>query len=156
MTMTEPAQTDGGLPKRILVGTDGSETAGRAVRKAVELAKGVNADLLIVSAYSRRAPGGSMVPAEDAWEARASLAAEERVTRAVEEARAAGLTSVSGRSAAGDAADVLINEAEREGTDLLVVGSKGMQSSARFFLGSVPNKIAHHSPCDLLIVETSG
>lgn len=151
--MTDHAH-DAEVPKHILVGTDGSATATRAVVKAATLAKALDANLTIVSAYSRRAPGGVTVPVDDAWEARSSLAADERVGRAVEEAKAVGTHAVSGRSVAGDAADVLIDEAERDRVDLLVVGSKGLQSSARFLLGSVPNKISHNAPCDLLIVDT--
>ena len=44
--------------------------------------------------------------------------------------------------------------AVEEGADLIVVGSKGMQG-ARRVLGSVPNKISHHAPCDVLIVNTT-
>jgi nucleotide-binding universal stress UspA family protein len=142
------------LPKRIMVGTDGSETAGRAVSKATAMAKALGADLIIVSVYSRRAPGVP-VGVEDTWAAEASLAAEQRVNQAAEQAKAAGVNSAWGRAVAGDAADVLVEEAERSGADLLVVGSKGMQSSSRFLLGNVPNKVSHHAPCDVWIIETT-
>jgi nucleotide-binding universal stress UspA family protein len=142
------------LPKRIMVGTDGSETAARAVSKATSIAKALGADLIVVSAYSRRAPGLSP-GVEDTWAAEASLAAEERVNQAAEQAKAAGVENAWGRTLAGDPADALVDEAERAGVDLLVVGSKGMQSSSRFLLGNVPNKVSHHSPCDILIVHTA-
>jgi nucleotide-binding universal stress UspA family protein len=141
------------VPKKILVGTDGSATAAQAVAKAAAMAGGLGADLVIVSAYSIRAPGGS--GSDAAWSAAAEQAANAHVARAVEEARSAGAKEVSGTAVAGDPSDALVSEAERQGADLLVVGSKGMQSSARFFLGSVPNKVSHHAPCDLLIVHTS-
>lgn len=54
----------------------------------------------------------------------------------------------------GDAATTLVEEAG-EGYDLLVVGNRGMTGPSRFLLGSVPNKVSHHSPCPLLIVHTT-
>jgi nucleotide-binding universal stress UspA family protein len=44
--------------------------------------------------------------------------------------------------------------AENVGADLVVVGNRGMSGVRRFVLGSVPNKVSHHSPCNLLIVDT--
>jgi nucleotide-binding universal stress UspA family protein len=54
----------------------------------------------------------------------------------------------------GDPAEMLIEAAEDTGGDLIVVGSKGMASATRFVLGSVPNKVSHHAPCDVIIVHT--
>jgi nucleotide-binding universal stress UspA family protein len=51
-------------------------------------------------------------------------------------------------------AHALISVAEQVGADLLVVGNRGM-SGVRRMLGSVPNKVSHHCPCDLLIVDTA-
>jgi nucleotide-binding universal stress UspA family protein len=56
----------------------------------------------------------------------------------------------------GEAAEVLINVAEREDADLIVVGNRGMTGPTRFLLGSVPNKVSHNAPCDVLIVKTIG
>ena len=61
---------------------------------------------------------------------------------------------VETRVRAGDPAAALVDEAG-EGYDLLVVGNKGMTGAGRFLLGSVPNKVSHHSPCPLLIVRTT-
>jgi nucleotide-binding universal stress UspA family protein len=55
----------------------------------------------------------------------------------------------------GDAADALVSVAQQVGADLLVVGNRGMSGARRFVLGSVPNKVSHHSPCNLLIVDTA-
>jgi nucleotide-binding universal stress UspA family protein len=70
-------------------------------------------------------------------------------------ARELGVTEVSPKSVASDPADALLDEAEAWKAGLIVVGSVGMQSRSRFVLGSVPNKVAHHAPCDVLIVDTS-
>lgn len=54
----------------------------------------------------------------------------------------------------GDAADAIINVAQQVSADLIVVGNRGMTSAKRFVLGSVPNRISHHAPCSVLIVDT--
>ena len=54
----------------------------------------------------------------------------------------------------GDAADAILDVAEEQRADLIVVGNKGMTGAKRFLLGSVPNKISHHAPCSVLIVRT--
>ena len=55
----------------------------------------------------------------------------------------------------GDPADALMRVATDTGADLLVVGNRGMAGARRFVLGSVPNKVSHHCPASLLIVDTS-
>ena len=55
----------------------------------------------------------------------------------------------------GDPADAILDVAEENGADLVLVGNKGMTGARRFLLGSVPNKISHHSPCDVWIVKTT-
>jgi nucleotide-binding universal stress UspA family protein len=54
----------------------------------------------------------------------------------------------------GDPADVVLSTADLRSADVIVVGSKGMSSPSRFLVGSVPNKISHHAPCDVIIVHT--
>jgi len=56
--------------------------------------------------------------------------------------------------ATGTPADVIVAIAKREEADLIVVGNKGMKGTKRV-LGSVPNTIAHHAPCSVLIVDTA-
>jgi nucleotide-binding universal stress UspA family protein len=55
----------------------------------------------------------------------------------------------------GDAADAIIDVAEEQAADLIVVGNKGMTGAKRFLLGSVPNRVSHHAPCSVLIVRTT-
>ena len=51
----------------------------------------------------------------------------------------------------GEPADAILDVAEEENADLIVVGNKGMTGAKRFLLGSVPNKVSHHAPCSVLI-----
>ena len=146
-----------GLAKKILVGTDGSATAAIAVGKAAAIAAATGAELVVISAYSSKPPGnlGSSLGSDATWSATAQAAASEHVQSAISSAKSAGVDATSGDAVAGDPADVLISQAEQHGVDLIVVGNRGMQGSTRFLLGSVPNKVSHHAPCDLLIVQTT-
>jgi nucleotide-binding universal stress UspA family protein len=71
------------------------------------------------------------------------------------DARTAGVSQIETFARVGDAADAILDVAEEQGTDLIVVGNKGMTGATRFLLGSVPNKVSHHAPCSVLIVRTS-
>jgi nucleotide-binding universal stress UspA family protein len=68
-------------------------------------------------------------------------------------AQAAGVAQVETFARVGDAADAILDVAEEQGADLIVVGNKGMTGATRFLLGSVPNKVSHHAPCSVLIVR---
>ena len=144
----------------IIVGTDGSSTAAAAVEQAINLAAKVRARLLIVSAYEpiselrlreelRSAPSDAqwvVSPREDV------LAVLERSHQLAQEG---GVEDVETFARQGDAADAIIDIAEEQGCDLIVVGNRGMTGAKRFLLGSVPNKISHHAPCSVLIVRTT-
>ena len=147
-----------GVPTRIVVGTDGSPTAQRAVGKATALAAAVGAELIIVSAYNNRAPSGvaaAGISLDSGWVAAASTAAENVAREAGERAEADGVATVSVHALPGEPSEVLLQVTSEHGADLLVVGSKGMQSTARFLLGPIANKVSRRVDCDLLIVETS-
>jgi nucleotide-binding universal stress UspA family protein len=62
--------------------------------------------------------------------------------------------SVHTHAREGDPAQAILEVAERENADLIIVGNKGMAGAKRFLLGSVPNKVSHHAPCSVLIVRT--
>lgn len=145
------------LPKRVLVGTDGSPTATLAVRRAATLAKLFGAELRVLTAHQEASRAGLWVatPPDQKWLAVASAVAEETAEKAAGVARELGVAEVTPKSVSSDPADGLLDEAEAWKADLIVVGSVGMQSRSRFILGSVPNKVAHHAPCDVLIVDTS-
>ena len=143
----------------IVVGTDGSARADEAVRHAARLASATGATLHIVHAFQIMPALASMAPevGAAAW---AGLAegADERARHvlagAEQLARAEG-AKVEGHLCTGDAADALVDTSERLEADLLVIGNKGMSGVKRFMLGSVPNKVSHHCPCSLLIVDTA-
>ena len=143
----------------IVVGTDGSETAGEAVRQAIELAKALGSALQIVSAYepvadSRLREEAQQVPEDLQWMVNAREDVEATLRGAKEHAEEAGVL-VETFARQGDPADAILDVAEEKGSDLIVVGNKGMTGAKRFLLGSVPNKVSHHAPCSVLIIRTT-
>jgi nucleotide-binding universal stress UspA family protein len=140
----------------IVVGTDGSETADVALGRAVDLARLSEAALHVVSAYApASARVGGTPPAGEAaeWSVGPDFKVEAVIDRASERLRDAGVKAAF-HTAKGDPADAIVAAAEQHGADLIVLGSKGMQG-ARRVLGSVPNKVSHRAPCDVLIVQTT-
>jgi nucleotide-binding universal stress UspA family protein len=151
--------SEGGPYARIVVGTDGSATAASAVRHAAQLAVACGARLTIVSAYRHVDPKVAEleVPtgADDEWMATDAAGAQDHVVDGLEVAKAEGASNVHGRTEAGDPAAVLLDVSEDVSADLIMVGSRGMAAPSRFLLGSVPNRVSHHAPCDVVIVRTA-
>jgi nucleotide-binding universal stress UspA family protein len=146
--------------RSILVGTDGSETAHTALRRAIELAAGLRARLQIVSAYEPvadpRLHGEDVIAPKDVqWAINPHDDVLALLDAARAEATSAGVAEVETFARQGDAADAIIDVAEEQSCDLIVVGNKGMTGAKRFLLGSVPNKVSHHAPCSVLIVRTT-
>jgi len=79
---------------------------------------------------------------------------ETSLSDAAELARAAGV-EVNTYARQGDPSDAIIDVAEERGSDLIIVGNKGMTGAKRFLLGSVPDKISHHAPCSVMIIRTT-
>ena len=145
--------------QRIVVGTDGSETAAEAVRHATTLAKATGGSLEIVSAYEpvpqeRLREEQAEVPADVAHGIGPREDVNVTLEGAVGPAREAGVSAQT-HAREGDPADAILDVAEETKADLIVVGNKGMTGAARFLLGSVPNKISHHAPCGVYIVRTT-
>jgi len=143
---------------KIVVGTDGSDTAAGAVALAMDLAQRSGATVHVVSAYKDPATSIAAAQTGPVGAPDVSLTAtalksssEELVT---EIAKGAGPITVETHAVAGAPADVLINVAETVGADLIVVGSKGMKG-ARRLIGSVPNSVAHRAHCHAIIAKTA-
>lgn len=146
--------------RRIVVGTDGSQTAALAVRAAGELAGASGARLVVVTAFERNpdveTARQSEVPDDLRWAASDRHQAEALAKRGRTIAREAGASDVVISTDVGAPAEVVLTAAEEHGADLIVVGSKGMTDASRFVLGSVADRVSHHAPCDVLIVHTTG
>jgi nucleotide-binding universal stress UspA family protein len=144
---------------RIVVGTDGSETAKQAVREATELAKQTGASLDIVSAFdpvpsSRLQQERLEAPSDIEHTVNPSEDVDATLAEAAREVEGEGV-KVRTFARQGEPADAILDVAEEEKADLIIVGNKGMTGAKRFLLGSVPNKVSHHAPCSVLIVRTT-
>jgi nucleotide-binding universal stress UspA family protein len=144
----------------IVVGTDGSETAAKAVRQAADLAKRIGASVDLVSAYepvssTRLREEQRDAPGDLQWMVNPREDVDATLQEAAEAVRELGVEDVNTFAREGDPADAILDVAEERGSDLIVVGNKGMTGAKRFLLGSVPNKISHHAPCSVLIIRTT-
>lgn len=172
---TDPPRNQGNAYRSILVGTDGSPTAMRAVDMASSLAARLGIDPTIVCAYQppteqelkamKADPSDPVAqwgagktsretPDEFRWRIADATKAKDILERASEHASKQGV-SADVRAVEGHAAETLISIAEKEDMDLIAVGSVGMSGAKRFMLGNVPHRISHHAPTDLLILHTS-
>ncbi|MHB8234442.1 MAG: universal stress protein [Solirubrobacteraceae bacterium] len=145
--------------KSIVVGTDGSDTATQAVRQAVDLAGAVGAKLELVSAYApvsgqRLREERREAPEDLQWAISPREDVDQTLEAAASVAREAGV-QVDLYPRQGDPADAILDVAEEQEADLIIVGNKGMTGAKRFLLGSVPNKVSHHAPCSVLIIRTT-
>jgi nucleotide-binding universal stress UspA family protein len=143
----------------LVVGTDGSETAKEAVRQATELARTLSARVHLVSAYepvaeSRLREERVQVPDDLAWMVNPREDVEATLREAAGAIEETGV-EVATYAREGDPADAILDVAEEQKADLIIVGNKGMTGARRFLLGSVPNKISHHAPCSVMIIRTT-
>ena len=127
--------------RRILVGTDRSETAERAVAWAADMAARYEAELVLVQVL-REVDAGAMERTKGDLHEHAKTLAGER-------ARAVVLVDT-------DAARAIVSAARDEKADVVVVGSVGMSGRKEFLLENVPNRVSHNAPCTVVIVQTHG
>lgn len=140
----------------IIVGTDGSPTANRAVEQASTLAASLGARLVIVTAFESKGShdGPDGVPTDLRWMLTDPNEAERHARAGRETARSLGVTDVVVQAVAGDPAEKVLEAADDFAAGAIVVGSVGLAGTASMVLGSVASTIAHHAPCDVLIVQT--
>lgn len=142
----------------IVVGTDGSDTAQEAVRQAVALARLTGAALHVITAYGATTAALALAGAAGYAHESLSLPQQRQAAEGLLDRALAGVdtdgVALTAHARQGDAADVLIDAASELAADLVVVGNRGMTGARRFFLGSVPNRVAHHAECAVHIVHT--
>ena len=129
---------DGLAVRRVLVATDRSETAERAVRFATDMAERYGAELFVLR----------VLLSDDGTRAEAARELAEY---------AESLAGERGRSSVvigADPAEAIVESARREKADVLVVGSVGMTGRREFLLHNVPNRVSHNAPCTVVIVHT--
>ena len=122
---------------KILVGTDRSETATRAVRWAAEMASRYEAELLVTQ--SVRTGTDRAATERELKEYTGKLVGPDARVIVCE---------------GPDPARHMVEIATEEGVDVIVVGSVGMSGRKEFLLENIPNRISHLAPCTVVIVQT--
>ncbi|NYH76867.1 nucleotide-binding universal stress UspA family protein [Actinopolyspora biskrensis] len=142
----------------VVVGTDGSSPSMHAVARAAEVA-GESAELLIVCAYypnsRREVEHARDEMGQEAFQVVGSAPAEDSLRTAADHARSAGARAVDTVAVLGEPVESLIGAAERRSAELLVVGSRGLNTLKGRILGSVPSEISRRSESDVLVVRTA-
>jgi len=127
---------------KILAAVDGSENASKAFQRALNLAQRLDAEITVMNVVEKGLFGLKPEVAQDVGERILSKAAGEvkgaKVTRRLE---------------FGNPAEKIIEIANKERYDIIVVGSRGLSRTKRFFLGSVSDDVSHHAQCSVLIVR---
>jgi nucleotide-binding universal stress UspA family protein len=137
--------------RKLLLATDLSEASEAATDEAFELARRLEASLLVVSVID---PGSLLLPG-GRFRARVDQVRDRREQQAqalVERGRSEGL-EVSFLVWTGDPGDMIVSAAEAEHVDMVLVGSHGRGAVGRFFLGSVSEHVVRHAPCPVLVVR---
>ena len=124
--------------ERIVVASDRSETATRAVAWAAEMARRYEAELTVVQVF---VPG----PPPPGAETELAVYAE----------KVAGPGTRARVGAGEDPGDAIVAAAEAAKADILVVGNIGMSGRREFLLGNVPNRVSHNARCTVVIVNTA-
>lgn len=135
----------------ILVGIDNTATARTAAQSAARMAAATGAALHIVTAFDRH-ESSTIGVGSDADPVTSAEDARTLVDSMAEELRAI-TPLITSSSVLGKPQQILIDEAERRGATMIVVGNRRMQGLGRI-LGSVANWVVHHAPCDVYIVKT--
>ncbi len=133
--------------KRVMVGTDRSATADRAVRWASILAESYDAELLLLQILVPREDDPAGIP----------QALQEQAGRQLQwfAEQVAGSRGRSKVVVAGDPTQAMLDAIESERVDVVVVGNLGMAGRKEFLLGNLPNRISHGARCTVVIVNTA-
>ncbi|MGH6820644.1 MAG: universal stress protein, partial [Methylocella sp.] len=137
------------MVRRVMVGTDRSETAGQAVQWAAGFAERYGAELFIVQVIRPQNPASTEFGAAETT--RAAAAVDELALQARQLAGERGHAAVVIDE---DPAMAIVRATEQEAIDVLVVGNSGMAGRKQFLLGNVPNRISHTARCTVIIVNT--
>ncbi len=122
---------------KILVGTDGSEHSKNALKEAINVAKKFSGSIKVITVYK---PGMDK-EAEKLLKEAEHLLKKEKIDY--------GLSMILG----SNPSRALVNTADHENFDLIVVGSRGLGSAASFLLGSVSRGVVSKANCNVLVIK---
>lgn len=145
---------------KILLAADGSEHSLKAAERALELAKKHAAQVEIINVaqylhepveYTELSVALKMKDAQK-FMARMKEQGKE-IVRKTAQCFVENNVPFEEKVEIGDPADVICQEAEEKGIDLIVIGTRGNSGITRFLLGSVSSKVVTHAPCSVLVVR---
>jgi nucleotide-binding universal stress UspA family protein len=141
---------------KILVPTDGSQYADQALAVAIDLVKVKGGEICLISVvtaleeFELELSAGSRENIRQEFEARAAKVIE----KASAAAAAAGVKATcTSETSATSVPDAIVEYAEKQAVDLIVMGTKGLSPSSRFRMGSVASKVVRHAPCSVYVVK---
>jgi nucleotide-binding universal stress UspA family protein len=132
---------------KIVVGYDGSDHGKRALERAASMGGNENQIVVVAAAESHARTGiteGARLDPSEIEKRRQDLEG----ARAFLSDRGIDAETIEGQ---GDPGAVIVNAAQD--ADLIIVGSRGLNSFQRILLGSVSSKVVHRAPCDVLVVR---
>jgi len=141
---------------KILVPVDGSKHAEEALYTAIEMLKSKGGELFVLT----------VVPSFEAFDLELSASSRDTLKRDFE-AKGGKVVNRSCDIATGEGVkvhckaevsatnvpDAIVAFAEKEGVDLVVIGSRGLSPASRFRMGSVASKVVRHAPCSVYVVK---
>ena len=148
--MAQASGNGNGTIRRVMVGTDRSHTASRAVGWAASFAERYGAELHLVQVVIPTSPSDTEFGSAERTRAAAAAAELQQ-----EAERIAGGRGRSHVVVDDDPAMAIVHAAEDAQIDVLVVGNAGMAGRKEFLLGNVPNRISHNARCTVIIVNTT-
>lgn len=141
---------------KILVPTDGSTYAEDALYTAIDLLKAKNGELFLLTVVPSIAGFDMEVSAGSRDKIRAEFEAqgEKVINRACDIAHGEGVkVTCKAENTAPSIPDAIVDFAEKEKVDLIVIGTRGLGPSSRFRMGSVASKVVRHAPCSVYVVK---
>lgn len=143
---------------KLLVAVDGSGFSKLAVEQAADIAAAKDAEIILLTVSSVINMGSYAAVAympDSTWEVPTKDQAVEILDEAEAMLRERGLEARKVHRIGG-ISDTILEVAEREHVDLIVVGSHGRTGLTRFLLGSVSSQVASHAPCSVLVAKQAG
>ena len=137
---------------KIVVGHDGSEQSGKALKRAVEIASALKSSLIVLTVV----PDLCMMEiSDDDCKSMYKIMTEESEKRLALLKKTLSKKGVKMESIVkfGKDAETIIKTSIEKKADLLIVGSHGRHGAKKFLLGSVSSKVVEHAPCDVLVVK---
>ena len=138
------------LYMNILVPLDGSEYSQKALLQACDLAKNYQSNLILIYVVDK--PRSLNLLDRKEYLGILRKFGDKVLVKGRETAKKEGL-DVTTIMKEGNITNEIVKTAKIKNCNLIIVGNKGLGATARFFLGSVSNKLANSSPCSILIVK---